>query len=87
MITALSGSGRRWPTRWATSTPPISDLGRAVELAPDDAALRYNRAFAYQSGGRWDDALADLDVAAGLAPDDTDVIAARDECRRRLAVA
>jgi tetratricopeptide (TPR) repeat protein len=58
----------------------IEDLCHAVELRPDDAALRYNRAFAYQDSDRWQDALADLDVAARLAPDDEDIAQARQTC-------
>jgi Flp pilus assembly protein TadD len=64
----------------------IADLGRALILTPDDPALRYNRAFALQGSGRWDEALVDLDQAAALAPDDPEVQAAREECKRWLAV-
>jgi tetratricopeptide (TPR) repeat protein len=64
----------------------LTDLQRAVELAPDDATLRYHRAFVHQRANRWDAALADLDMAAERNPDDPDVVSARDRCRRRLAV-
>jgi Flp pilus assembly protein TadD len=57
-------------------------LQRAEELEPDDPGLRFNRAFAYQSCGRLAEALADLDTAALLAPDDADITAALAECRQ-----
>ena len=60
-------------------------IGRAVALDPGDAALRYNRAFALQSAGRWDEALVDLDVATDLAPDDPEISAAHDLCLQRVA--
>jgi Flp pilus assembly protein TadD len=62
----------------------IADLQRAVDLDPDDAELRYNRAFAYQNAGLLDAALADLDVAARLAPNDPDITAALSACRRQV---
>jgi tetratricopeptide (TPR) repeat protein len=65
----------------------LADLRRAVDLAPDDAALRYNRAVVLQRTQRWDDALADLDAAADLVPDDPDIAQAREQCRLRLAPA
>ena len=67
--------------------PPSPTLTAPSSLQPDDPALRYNRAFAYQSAGRWVEALDDLDVAAALAPDDPDIIAAREACRLRTAPA
>ncbi|MEZ0090791.1 tetratricopeptide repeat protein [Streptacidiphilus sp. EB129] len=62
----------------------VSDLRHAVELAPDDAGVRYNHAFALRSAGRWDAALAELDVAARLLPDDPDVLAERALCQARV---
>ncbi|MFI1385350.1 hypothetical protein [Embleya sp. NPDC020886] len=49
--------------------------------------MRYNRAFILQEVGRWDDAPADLDVAAELVPDDEDIRAARRECLARVPAA
>jgi tetratricopeptide (TPR) repeat protein len=62
----------------------IGDLQHAVELRPNDPALRYNRAFALQERDRWADALADLDVAVALAPDDEDILSARAACLARV---
>jgi tetratricopeptide (TPR) repeat protein len=64
----------------------VADLSRALDLG-DDAALRYNRAVAYQALGRWAEALTDLDVAAGLDPDDPDVAGDRSRCRQQLGFA
>jgi tetratricopeptide (TPR) repeat protein len=65
----------------------IADLRRAVDLRPDDAALRYNLAFLHQSGGQWALALLYLERAAELAPDDPDISAARRLCLDHLATA
>jgi tetratricopeptide (TPR) repeat protein len=64
----------------------ISDLTRALELG-DDPALRFNRATALTAAGRFAEALADLDRASELDPDDPDVAAEREACRLRLATA
>jgi hypothetical protein len=44
----------------------------------------FNRAFAYQSDERWDEALVDLDRALELAPGDPDIVAARQVCLGRV---
>jgi len=68
------------------SAAAVSDLSRALELG-DDAALRYNRAVAYQSLGRFADALTDLDIAADLDPDDPEIARDRSSCRQQLGLA
>lgn len=49
------------------------DLTRAIELG-DDAAMRYNRATAYQAVGRRDDAVTDARRALELVPDDPETV-------------
>jgi tetratricopeptide (TPR) repeat protein len=61
----------------------LADLTRALDLG-EDAALLFNRATALQAAGRWADALADLDRAAGLDPADPDIQEARARCRDQL---
>jgi Tetratricopeptide repeat len=56
-----------------------------VALQPDESSLRYNRGFAFQKAGSWTSALADLELAAALAPEDEDIAAASEECRLHLA--
>jgi tetratricopeptide (TPR) repeat protein len=57
----------------------IQYLTHAIDVSPDEPALRYNRAVALRDVGRLADALDDLAVAAELAPDDGDVLAAQNE--------
>lgn len=58
-----------------------ADLDEAVRLQPDDPALLFNRAMVFKALHRWPDAIADLLVAADLAPGDEDVDQALQECR------
>jgi tetratricopeptide (TPR) repeat protein len=53
----------------------------------DSAALRFNRAAALMAAGRWDDALADLNRAIELDPEDAETIAERERCLRQQAMA
>lgn len=62
----------------------VTDLSRALDLG-DDPALRYNRAVAYRTLGRITDALADLDNAAALDPDDPDIQEELQRCRAQAA--
>lgn len=57
----------------------IGHLTHAIGVCPDEPALRYNRAMALRDVGRLADALDDLAIAAQLAPDDEDVLAAQRE--------
>ncbi|MBW8486879.1 tetratricopeptide repeat protein [Actinomadura parmotrematis] len=50
----------------------VRDLGRALDLG-EDPALLYNRAVALRAAGRPAEARADLERAAELDPDDTDI--------------
>jgi len=50
----------------------VASLDRALEIS-QSAALLFNRATALQSAGRWDEALADLEQAHELDPDDDDI--------------
>jgi tetratricopeptide (TPR) repeat protein len=63
----------------------IRDLTAAVSAAPEDAGLRFNLGFAYQNAQRWDEALAQLNTAAELAPDDQDISEVREQCRARVS--
>ncbi|UWE08507.1 tetratricopeptide repeat protein [Actinacidiphila bryophytorum] len=80
LVTALSG---RAAVRFENgrTDAALDDMCRAVDLAPDDPALRYNRAFLHQAREEWASALADLEIAAGLAPGDEDIAAALKTCR------
>jgi tetratricopeptide (TPR) repeat protein len=80
LVTALSG---RATVRYGSGRPDaaLDDLSRAVDLAPRDAALRFNRAFLHQAREKWHDALADLEIAAALTPDDEDITSALAVCR------
>jgi len=60
----------------------LEDLDHALELG-DSAALRFNRAAAFMAAERWDEALADLNRAAELDPEDEDTRAERERCVRR----
>jgi tetratricopeptide (TPR) repeat protein len=86
LVTALSG---RATVRYEAGRPEdaLADMTRAVDLAPGDPALRYNRAFLRQTREEWDEALADLEIAAGLSPEDEDICAALKTCRVKAGVA
>lgn len=58
--------------------------GKAIGLAPDDADLRLDRAFARVDQERYWDAIADLDVALRVAPDRADLYLYRAQARREL---
>ena len=62
----------------------IDDLSQALEQI-DTAPLRFNRAAALIAGGRWDEALADLNRAIELDPTEPDVVSERDRCLQQLA--
>lgn len=59
-------------------------LAKAVEIAPDDANLRVDRAVAEAGLGHYDRAVAELDRAIALEPGLTDAYALRASARRRL---
>ncbi|MEV7691381.1 tetratricopeptide repeat protein [Streptomyces bungoensis] len=58
-----------------------------MERDPKDAALRYNRAFLHQQTGGWQEALADLELAAVLDPEDAEIAEALTALRGRPDVA
>jgi tetratricopeptide (TPR) repeat protein len=64
----------------------IASLNRALAIS-EDAAILFNRAVALQAAGRWDLALADLDRARQLDPDDPGLDEQIEHCRRQLAAA
>lgn len=86
LVTALSG---RAAVRFESgrTDAALEDMCRAVDLAPDDPALRYNRAFLHQAREEWHSALADLEVADALSPDDEDIAAALKTCRVKTGLA
>jgi tetratricopeptide (TPR) repeat protein len=46
------------------------DLTRAIELAPQDPVIRFQRAVYYEFVQRWEDAIADHTRTIELAPDE-----------------
>jgi tetratricopeptide (TPR) repeat protein len=86
LVAALSG---RAAVRYEAGRPEdaLADMSRAVQLAPEDPALRYNRAFLRQTREEWAEALADLEIAATLSPEDEDISAALKTCRVKAGVA
>jgi tetratricopeptide (TPR) repeat protein len=74
-----------WAGRAALSYD-AGDLAAAVQCLDqalahgDDAVLRYNRATAHRALGRYEQALADLDRAQELDPNDPDTLRERAEC-------
>lgn len=61
----------------------LADLHQALEIG-DSAALRFNRAAAFMAAGRWTEALADLNRAIELDPEDPDTIASRQRCLQEV---
>lgn len=59
----------------------LPDLTRAVELAPDNATYRYQRAVALARSGQRPAALADLDHALVLSPADPEALLMRAQLR------
>lgn len=60
-------------------------LEAAVEIAPNDANLRVDKAAAEAELGRYAEAVRELDHAIGLDPDFADAYAFRASAKRRLA--
>lgn len=64
----------------------LSDLTRAVEAAPDDPDLLYNRGYVRQAAGRWSDAIDDYTRALALpGADEAELLQRRAECDRATA--
>ena len=55
--------------RFARVEESLADLDRAIELAPDFLAARFNRGSIYVSEGRYAEALADFDHCVSTDPD------------------
>jgi tetratricopeptide (TPR) repeat protein len=66
LVAALSGRAAT-AYRVDDCARALSDLERAIELSPDNPALRFTRALVLQETGRWDEALVELDAVASLA--------------------
>ena len=49
-------------------TEALSDLEKALKIAPDDSALLTNRAQIYRQFGRSEQALANLNMAIEISP-------------------
>lgn len=73
---ALSRRGTASASRRAFD-PAIADLTKAIELAPTEEDYVYERAVAYQSAGKPFLAMADLDRALVLKPDDARALVTR----------
>lgn len=56
-------------------------LSRAIKVRPSMATLRRERAYCYESLDRYDEAIADLEEALALDPDDAESWYARGRCR------
>jgi predicted Zn-dependent protease len=81
LVTALAG---RAACAYEQGDPAaaIADLSRAVDLDPDNPALRFNRAVAID---RWDESVMDLNMALAAAPEDEDIQEALVRSRARVA--
>jgi len=79
-LVALAGMGRclLFTHEHAEAIPWYS---RAVKLAPAVAHLRIERALCFEETGRLDEAVADLDVAIELDPNNAESHHARGRCR------
>ncbi len=68
------------------STPElaVADFDRAVELAPENAALRLKRAIYHQSRKDFANALADADAVLQYSPDEANAYIIKGESLRRL---
>ena len=75
----------RWRTRSADDPQGfLQDYARAVELAPNDAQIRLERASVYMDLRDYEAALHDLDHAVEASPSDPDLLLARARCFERL---
>ena len=77
---ALSRRGAAFASR-RQFDPAIADLTRAVDLAPKEEDYVYERALAYLGAGKPFLAMADLDQALTLKPDDARVLVVRAQLR------
>ncbi|MEO7331067.1 MAG: tetratricopeptide repeat protein, partial [Minicystis sp.] len=77
---ALSGAGvcLMLARDWDGAIPWLT---RAMRLHPQAPSLRVERALCFENLERYDEAVADLDVAITLAPDDDESLYARGRCR------
>ena len=86
MVSALSGRASL-AFEMGEIGSAIADLDQALAVSPDDAALRFNRAFAYQErrplGGR---PRRSRPSPSELAPDDPETRDARELCRHQMAL-
>jgi tetratricopeptide (TPR) repeat protein len=88
-VRAGDGVAETWATRAAiafeTGDPgtAVTDLTRAIEIAPDPAVL-FNRALAHQVLGDWAAAEADFTAVLDAEPAEDEARLRRAECRRRL---
>jgi tetratricopeptide (TPR) repeat protein len=62
----------------------VTSLDRALETG-ESAPLLFNRSTALQAAGRWAEALADLERASELEPEDGEIAESLARCRERLA--
>jgi tetratricopeptide (TPR) repeat protein len=91
-VRAGDGVAEAWATRAAiafeTGDPgtAVTDLTRAIDLAPDPAVL-FNRALAHQALGNWAAAEADFTAVLEVEPAEDEARLRRAECRRRLGSA
>lgn len=61
-------------------------LGRALELDPGLAAAWFNRGLARYHAQRWDEAVADLEQARSLAPDNDEILNVLQQAAQRARV-
>jgi tetratricopeptide (TPR) repeat protein len=89
-VRAGAGVAEAWATRAAIAFElgdpgtAVTDLTRAIEIAPDPAVL-FNRALAHQALGNWAAAEADFTSVLDVAPDEEEARLGRAECRRQAA--
>jgi tetratricopeptide (TPR) repeat protein len=55
---------------WGKTEPALQDFGQAIKLDPMFDAPYYNRSFIYERQSNYSQAIADMEKAVSLTPDD-----------------
>lgn len=79
----LAQAGNAW-IRARKLEPALAVLAAAVDLAPDDATIRIDRAVALAAAGRYQDAVIDLSAALIADPNSVEALVLRARAYRAL---